>query len=75
MDNGLKWLAKQVNSDAYMNQGGDSIAISALAGIAFLADGSLPNDGRYGRESQKLLEQVLKNCQESGLIAEATRSK
>jgi hypothetical protein len=75
VDKGLTWLAKQVNSDAYLSQGGDSVAIAALAGIAFLADGSLPNDGRYGRESQKVLDHVLKNCQESGLIAAPNNSQ
>jgi hypothetical protein len=75
VDKGLAWLAKQVNAGNWMNQGGDSVAITALAGLAFLADGSLPNDGRYGRESQRILEQVLKNCQESGLIAAPNNSQ
>jgi hypothetical protein len=75
VNKGLAWLAKEVNSGDWMNQGGDSIAITALAGLAFLADGSAPNDGRYGRESQRLMENVLKNCQESGLIAAPNNSQ
>jgi hypothetical protein len=75
VNKGLVWLAKEVNSGNWMNQGGDSIAISALAGLALLADGSLPNDGRYGRESQKIMEHVLKNCQESGLVAAPNNSQ
>ena len=75
VNKGLAWLAKEVNSGNWMNGGGDSIAISALAGLAFLADGSLPNDGRYGRESQKIMEHVLKNCQESGLVAAQNNSQ
>jgi hypothetical protein len=74
VDKGLGWLAKQANSGSGMGDGGYSIAISALAGLAFLADGSMPNDGRYGRESQRVLEFVLKNCQESGLIASSNDS-
>jgi len=70
VDKGLAYLAKNVtNTGSINNEGGDSAAIMALAGIAFLADGSLPNDGRYGLQSQKILEFMLKNCQESGLIA------
>lgn len=71
VDKGLAWLAKQVNvaNGTISNDGGESTAIMALAGIAFLADGDMPNDGRYGKESQAILTAMLKNCQETGLIA------
>jgi hypothetical protein len=74
VDKGLAWLAKNATPGA-STEGGDSIAIMSLAGLALLADGSLPNDGRYGRESANLLEYVLKNCQESGLIAAPNNSQ
>lgn len=70
VNKGLAWLAQQVQPDGTIrNEGGDSAAVAALAGIAFLADGSMPNDGRYGRESERILQFMLKNCQESGLVA------
>jgi hypothetical protein len=66
---GLDFLAKNLNTDGSINSaGGDSAAIMALAGIAFVADGNLPNDGPYGKEVDKILDFELKNCQESGLI-------
>src|SRR4051794_10648203 len=40
VDKGLAWLAKNVNEKGAINgEGGDSAAIMALAGLAFLADG------------------------------------
>jgi hypothetical protein len=69
VNRGLDYLAKNLNSGNMMNEGGDSAAVMALAGIAFLADGNMPNDGRYGKEADKILDFMLKNCQESGLIA------
>jgi len=67
---GLQWLSKNLNNDGSMNSvGGDSAAIMALAGIAFVADGNLPNDGPYGREVDRILDFILRNSQESGLIA------
>src|SRR5262249_25133631 len=67
---GLSWLASRVGADGTLNSsGGDLIAISALAGLAFLAGGDMPGDGQYGRESDRRLEYVLKNCMESGLVS------
>jgi hypothetical protein len=70
VDKGLAWLAKNVSESGTVNgEGGDSAAIMGLAGLAFLADGSLPNNGRYGKQSAQILKFMLKNCQETGLIA------
>jgi hypothetical protein len=74
VDKGLAWLATHATPNA-PSDGGDSVAVMSLAGLAFLADGSLPGDGRYGRESAAILEYVLKNCQESGLIAAPNNSQ
>jgi prenyltransferase beta subunit len=69
---GLAYLAKNLNADGSVNAGGgDSAAIMALAGIAFVADGSLPNDGPYGKEVDKILQFILNSCQPSGLITSA----
>jgi hypothetical protein len=67
---GLEFLSKNLNPDGSVNGGGgDSAAIMALAGIAFVADGNLPNNGPYGKEVDKILEFTLNNCQPSGLIS------
>src|SRR5262249_16660112 len=59
-----------LNKDGMINAGGgDSAAMMALAGIAFLADGNMPGNGPYGPEVDRILDYVLKNCQESGLIS------
>lgn len=70
VDKGLAWLARNVDQNGTINsQGGDSAAIMALAGIAFLAGGNIPNDGPYGEKTSVILDYVLKNCQNTGLIS------
>lgn len=68
---GLAWLAKQQNPDGSFGDGrfGRSVAITALACLAFMGDGNLPGRGAYGDAVAKGLEYVLANCAESGLIA------
>ncbi len=68
---GLKWLSANVSENGGPNMYGygNEVGIIALAGLAFMADGSMPNDGPYGKEVEKVLDIVLKNCQASGLIA------
>ncbi len=65
---GLEWLSKNQQPDGSFS-GGDNIGIASLAGIALLADGSLPGEGPYGQACERTLNYVLKSCQESGLIA------
>ncbi len=66
---GLAWLSRQVAANGTVSGGGgDATAFVALAGIAFLADGDMPNDGQYGQQVDRLLDCTLKNCQDSGLI-------
>jgi hypothetical protein len=66
---GLAWLSRQVAADGTISGGGgDATAFVALAGIAFLADGNMPNDGQYGQQVDRLLNYILKSTQESGLI-------
>jgi hypothetical protein len=67
---GLDWLEK--NADYSGGNGSNysgSIAVQALVGIAFLAEGSTPQQGRYAKSVEKILEQVLAATQDSGLIA------
>jgi hypothetical protein len=48
------------------------VGISALAGIAFLADGNLPGRGPYADQVERVLDFLLTAVAETGLIAEDT---
>ncbi|MCC6678202.1 MAG: terpene cyclase/mutase family protein [Phycisphaerales bacterium] len=68
---GLAALARTQNEDGSFGDGrwGRSVAITALACLAFMADGNLPGRGAYGEQVSRGLDFVLANCSESGLIA------
>jgi hypothetical protein len=68
---GLEYLQKQQNSDGSFgrDQFGKNVAITALAAIAFMADGNLPGRGEYGAEVSRALEFILASVTETGLIA------
>lgn len=69
---GMAWLAARQNADGSFGeqrQWGPSVAITALSGIALMADGHLPDRGAYGDQVSKALDYILLNCAESGLIS------
>ena len=68
---GLAYLASVQNEDGSFGRGRFSrhVGITALCGIAFMADGNLPGRGRYGENVRKALEYVLASGEESGLLA------
>jgi hypothetical protein len=68
---GIKYLVTQQTADGAFGDGryGKNVAVSALAGIALMADGNLPGRGPHGDAVAKCVEYVLSNCTESGLIA------
>lgn len=68
---GLKYLEGQQTSDGGFGDGryGKNVAVSALAGIALMADGNLPGRGAGGEAVSKCVDYILANCTESGLIA------
>ena len=67
----LEYLATVQQRDGSFTASGTQghAGITALAGIAFMAEGNLPGRGKYGDNVQKCLDFVLASCQESGLIA------
>lgn len=67
---GLSWLAKRQKANGSFGSM-NSVAVSALGGLAFIAGGNLPGQGRYGRNCQKVIGYVLSQCQPTGLIADA----
>jgi hypothetical protein len=68
---GIKYLVAQQTQDGAFGDGryGKNVAVSALAGIALMADGNLPGRGPHGEAVAKCAEYILANCTESGLIA------
>jgi len=68
---GLAWLAQQQLPDGSFGGGryGKNVAVTALAGLAFMGDGHLPGRGEYGEHVRKALEFVLNSATETGLIA------
>lgn len=73
VERGLDWLAKKQNengswtcrigcklNETYIgNEVNDNIAASALAGLSFMAQGSTPNRGKYGKNVAKALDFIL----------------
>jgi hypothetical protein len=68
---GLARLARMQNDDGSFgdNRWGRSVAITSLAGIAFMADGNLPGRGVYADQVSRALDNVLEHATESGLVA------
>ncbi len=77
IDKGLAWIAKQQLKDGSWEAAGGSYSTSmtALAGIALLAEGSVPGQGKYGKELDKAAECLLGRCQKNGLIIGANQSE
>lgn len=55
IDKGLEWLAKRQNTDGSWSDSRypHNTAITAFALLAFMSQGNLPSQGRYGREVAK----------------------
>ena len=71
IDNGLRWLATRQNEDGAFGVGrgyGRNVAVVALAGMAFLSNGSTPNRGPYGANVKRCTDYLLKACRPSGYI-------
>lgn len=74
VDRGLAYLAKaQAPDGSYgVSNYGRHVGVTALACMAFMADGNLPGRGRYGAQVQQGLDFILNHTQETGLIATET---
>lgn len=72
VDRGLKALAALQQPDG--GWGGEGVGqrhtgITALATMAFMADGSLPDRGPYAQQVERGLQHILASAQETGLVA------
>jgi hypothetical protein len=76
IDLGLSWLAKAQNGDGSFGNGTyrGNIAVTSLAGLAFMAAGSSPGRGPYGPNIDRALAYVMDNTSPSGFIAVAAAS-
>src|SRR5436309_11528077 len=76
IQNGLTWLARSQNADGSFGSGTyrGNIAVTSLAGLAFMAGGSSPGRGPYGAQIEKALAYVMENTSPSGFIAVAASS-
>ncbi len=69
VERGLAWLAEHQGPDgSFRGNGGKHSGITALAAIAMMEAGNLPNRGKYGDNVSRALKFVLNSCEESGLI-------
>jgi squalene cyclase len=74
IDRGLIYLASQQEQNGSFGRGrfANHVAITAIAGLAFMSAGHVPGRGEYGKNVQRALDFILENVQESGLIAAQT---
>jgi hypothetical protein len=70
IDKGLQWLARQQFRDGHWEaQGGQyPIAMTGLAALALLAEGSTPSHGRYSKNIENAIEYLIGRTQKNGLI-------
>ena len=73
INKGLAWLASQQNADGSYGSGAyrGNIAVTSLAGMAFLEAGSTPTRGRYAVNIDKALKYVLDNTSPAGFVCVA----
>jgi len=70
---------KQVRNGKYRGAFGNNgyasgVATTSLSGLCFMGGGSVPGDGKYGKNVDMCTEYVMNNVQESGYIALADNS-
>jgi hypothetical protein len=67
---GLKWLDSHQHDDGSFGSGNlrGNAAVTALAGMAMMADGSTPGRGPYGRQVGRCVDYLLAATQPSGFI-------
>jgi Squalene-hopene cyclase C-terminal domain/Prenyltransferase and squalene oxidase repeat len=70
---GLAWLARNQNADGSFGSGTyrGNIAVTSLAGLAFMSSGSSPGRGPFGGPIDKALAYVMDNTASSGFISVA----
>ncbi len=70
LQQGLEWLAGRQNEDGAFASGsyGQNVGVCALAGLAFMSEGSTPGRGRYGAHVARIVDYLLEHTQETGYV-------
>lgn len=73
IEQGLESLASRQHDDGSFGSGSyrGNVAVSALAGVAFMSGGSTPGRGAYGDRVGQCIDYLLANTQASGFINHA----
>jgi len=71
IQSGLAWLARSQSADGSFGSSTyrGNIAVTSVAGLAFMSSGSSPGRGPYGAQIDKALAYVMDNTSPSGFIA------
>ena len=71
IERGLRYLAQQQKNNGSIGSGqySGNAAVTAIAGMAFLASGSTPTEGPYSDNITAAMEYLLKNASPSGYLA------
>ncbi|MCL2647487.1 MAG: terpene cyclase/mutase family protein [Phycisphaerales bacterium] len=79
IEKGLAWLAKEQDKDGSYTSKSDGraypYAMSALAGMAFLANGNTPSRGPYAENVSRIVEYLMSNPHPTGLITGPTQEQ
>lgn len=70
IDRGLKWFADQQNRDGHWEANGGQYptAMTALAGMTMLMEGSTLREGKYADNLRRAVDWLMDRAQNSGLI-------
>jgi hypothetical protein len=69
VEKACRWLASNQNKDGSLKSSYASAA-TGLAGLAWMAAGSTPNEGPYAKNINLALEYTLRSCAKNGFISE-----
>ena len=69
-DRALRWLAKQQHRDGHWEANGGQFAsaMTGIAGLTLLMEGSTIRDGKYSNHIRKAVDWLMERCQRNGLI-------
>ncbi len=76
IDRGLEALARMQKSDGSFGSGqyAGNVAVTGIAGLAFLASGSNPGEGKYAEHIDRALEYCLKHTSPSGFVCNLNKA-
>jgi uncharacterized protein (TIGR03067 family) len=77
INKGLAYLAKVQHADGYWeaNAGSYPVAMTALAGMAMLMEGSTIHDGDYANTLRKAVDWLMTQAQPTGLLGDPKRKE